>query len=99
MKEYKGLRVKEETGITLVALIITIIVLIILAAVTIISVQNSGLVDRTIRATEEYAQAQENENAEIDTLDERMKELTSKVDDITGGNSGAGGSGGRSRRK
>ena len=63
--------------------------------------QNSGLVDRTIKASEEYAKAQESEKEGFDALDERMKELTSKVGDITGGNggTGTGGSGGRSRRR
>ena len=69
--------------------------------------QNSGLVDRTIKATEEYAKAQERENAEIGTLDERMSSLTSEINSITGGTgtgggtggpSGSEGSGGRSRR-
>ena len=75
---------KREAGITLVALIITIIVLIILAAVTIISVTESELVDRTIRATAEYAKAQESENTEIDALDKRMSSLTSEINSIIG---------------
>ena len=77
------------------ALIITIIVLIILAAVTIIEVQDSGLVDRTMKAAEEYAKAQEKENADMESLDERMEKLILDVEDITGGEEG----GGRNRRK
>ena len=63
--------------------------------------QNSGLVDRTIKATEEYAKAQERENAEIGTLDERMSSLTSEINSITGGTGAGGGagSGGRNRRR
>lgn len=75
----------KEQGITLVALVITIIILIILAAVAIINVQDSGLVDKTIKSAEEYAKAQEKEQADMDELEERMKDLTSQIDDITGG--------------
>ena len=52
---------KNQKGITLVALIITIIVLIILAAVTIISVNNMGLIPLAVNGAQNYAIAQEKE--------------------------------------
>ena len=47
---------KNERGITLVALVITIIVLIILATVTIsFAFDNNGLIDRAEQASDMYA--------------------------------------------
>lgn len=75
---------REEKGITLVALIITIIVLIILAAVTIISVQNSNLVNRTINAATDYASEQESENAYMESIESQMSSLDSVISSIQG---------------
>lgn len=52
---------RAENGITLVALIITIIVLIILAAVTIGSILDHNMIDKTVKATEKYGGEQINE--------------------------------------
>ncbi len=49
---------RQEKGITLVALIITIIVLIILAAVTIISINDMQLVPIAVNGTQNYSNAQ-----------------------------------------
>ena len=46
---------KNQNGITLVALVITIIILIILATVTIIFAFNGGIVDRANQAKNMYA--------------------------------------------
>lgn len=46
---------KNQKGITLVALVITIIILIILATVTIIFAFNGGIVDRANQAKNMYA--------------------------------------------
>ena len=46
---------KNQKGITLVALVITIIILIILATVTIIFAFNGGIVDRANQAANMYA--------------------------------------------
>lgn len=59
---------RQEKGITLVALIITIIVLIILAAVTIISVQNTELVKFAVEGTQNYANAQDYEKNLMDNI-------------------------------
>ena len=52
---------REEKGITLVALIITIIILIILAAVTITSLTHNDLANLAINGTERYDAAQDEE--------------------------------------
>lgn len=49
---------REEKGITLVALIITIIILIILAAVTITSLTHDDLANTAVQGTQNYAHAQ-----------------------------------------
>ena len=59
---------KEEKGITLVALIITIIVLIILAAVTIMSFQDSNLINTAVNGTINYANAQSYEQQAMEDL-------------------------------
>ena len=76
---------REEKGITLVALIITIIVLIILAAVTIIAVQDSNLVNRTINAATDYASEQESENKYMESVDSKVSSLEDALSKIRAG--------------
>lgn len=52
---------KGQSGITLVALIITIIVLLILAMVSISLVMNSGIINKTNYATNTYQKHEVNE--------------------------------------
>ncbi len=73
---------KNQKGITLVALIITIIVLIILAAVTIISVNNMGLIPLAVNGTQNYAVAQENEGKLVNDITDLV---LSAVDNIENG--------------
>ena len=70
---------RQENGITLVALIITIIVLIILAAVTIMAVTDNGMVDKAIHGTENYAHAQ---YAEVNLLENTARDLNSIVSNL-----------------
>lgn len=53
---------KKNSGITLIALIITIVVMIILVAVTVNIVINSGLLDTTKRAGDDYKTAMDTES-------------------------------------
>ncbi len=71
---------KNQKGITLVALIITIIVLIILAAVTIISVNNMGLVPLAINGTQNYAIAQENEGKLVNDITDLVLGAISNIE-------------------
>lgn len=59
---------REEKGITLVALIITIIILIILAAVTIMSFTNNKLIDTAVEGTQNYANSQKYEERVMDNI-------------------------------
>lgn len=61
LKEFKKQDVKNS-GITLIALIITIVVMLILVAVTVNIVINSGLLDTTKRAGDDYKTAMDTES-------------------------------------
>lgn len=73
---------KEEKGITLVALIITIIVLIILAAVTIMSFRESGIINTSVNGTINYAKAQEDEKIKMDQLDDDLQAILQRINSI-----------------
>lgn len=70
---------RQENGITLVALIITIIVLIILAAVTIMAVTNNGMIDKVIQGTENYANAQYHEVNELEHASNTLDKVVSNI--------------------
>ena len=64
---------KKETGITLIALVVTIIVLLILAGVTLsIAIDNGGLIGRARNAKETYRQAEENDAKALESIDNFM---------------------------
>lgn len=63
---------REQKGITLVALIITIIVLLILAMVSISLVLNGGIIDRANNAVNNYAASEYNEQLQINAANEWM---------------------------
>ena len=85
---------KEEKGITLVALIITIIVLLILAVVTISAVNEGSLFRYANNAAEGYSKSQEQENTMIsnwltelakhDSGEENPKDYPLNEEDVTG---------------
>lgn len=70
---------RQENGITLVALIITIIVLIILAAVTIMAVTKNGMIDKAIQGTENYANAQYYEVNELEHASNTLNKVVSNI--------------------
>ena len=51
----------KESGITLVALIITIVILIVLAGIVIISLIDNGMIELSIEGTEKYIVEEERE--------------------------------------
>lgn len=53
---------KQERGITLIALIITIIILLILAGVTLGTLSANGIFDKSRQAKNSYTDAQNTEN-------------------------------------
>ena len=59
---------KEQKGITLVALVITIIILLILAGISIATLSgDNGLFKRAQQAKDDTINGQKNENAALDT--------------------------------
>ena len=63
---------KNQKGITLVALVITIVILIILATVSITLALNSGLMDQAEKGAELYSNAADAEEQQIDTIETRV---------------------------
>ncbi|MCI8393566.1 MAG: hypothetical protein HFJ23_07445, partial [Clostridia bacterium] len=81
------MKMRQEKGITLVALIITIIVLVILAAVTINAAFNSGIIDTAVNGAVNYADAQKKEQITFDDLDKNIQDIVNKIEDYNiGGN-------------
>ena len=58
-------KLKNNSGITLVALIITIIVLLILAMVSIRLVMNGGIIDRAEKGTQAYTESEIQEQIKL----------------------------------
>ncbi|MCI8392375.1 MAG: hypothetical protein HFJ24_03870 [Clostridia bacterium] len=81
-------RVRQEKGITLVALIITIIVLVILAAVTINAAFNSGIIETAVNGAVNYADAQNKEQVTFDDLDKNIQDIVKKIEEYNIGGSG-----------
>lgn len=72
---------KNQKGITLVALVITIIVLLILAGITIsLTLTQGGLIDRAQEAGRNYGQAQ---NQEMTALNEFSNTFDNIVYNVT----------------
>ena len=69
---------KNETGITLIALIITIIILLILAGVTInLTIGENGIFKAAKNAGKNYMEAQDRELAEIANLTNALNSILS----------------------
>ena len=76
---------KQERGITLIALIITIIILVILAAVSIRAVTNMGIVGHAVNGSQGYAQAAKDENTMLQNTETKIKDTLDKLSEIQGG--------------
>ena len=69
---------KQQKGITLIALVITIVILLILAAVTItLSLGDGGLADKAVEGRDNYNAAMESEqkieNTALNYIDEHVE--------------------------
>ena len=69
----KQQRIRQEKGITLIALIITIVVLLILAVVTINSIQGDGIIRYAQNAADEYTEKANQEQTDLNTLLEQIE--------------------------
>lgn len=71
-------KLKENKGITTIALVITIIILLILAGITILTLTGeNGIIKKAIISREKTYEAQEDEKEKIATLEENIDELSS----------------------
>ncbi len=70
---------KQQKGITLVALVITIIILLILAGISIATLQGSGLFSKTKEAKNASENAQIVENS---TLNDYEYQMNTYLDDV-----------------
>ena len=62
-------KMRNERGITLIALVVTIVVLLILAGVSIsLILDNNGIIQKSKDAKREYGQARENEQADLNNI-------------------------------
>ena len=75
MENKRKAKIKQEGGITLMALIITIIVLVILAAITIGTAYTSGIIQMGTQGAKDYAVASSKEN-------EILNETTTYVENV-----------------
>ena len=81
-------KVKQETGITLIALVVTIVVLLILAGVSINAIfSENGIIKRAQDAQNKMDQATQND---LDSINELNNWLDSKINGSTGGNTTGG---------
>ena len=77
---------KHEKGITLIALVVTIVVLLILAGVSIsLVLNNNGIISKAKEAKNRYAEAQTNEEKQLNEL---ANLISTKLGETTGGGSG-----------
>ena len=87
----KKLKIKQEKGITLIALVVTIIIMLILAGVSIkLAIDNNGVIENAKEAKDQYEQAQANDESGLNDL---SSELRRQLDANRNNNSGSGGSG------
>ena len=81
----KKLKIKQEKGITLIALVVTIVVLLILAGVSIsLVLNNNGVISKAKDAKNQYAEAQTNDEKQLNEVSDW---IDTKVEDTTTGGS------------
>lgn len=72
---------KKESGITLVALVVTIIVLLILAGVAIsLTIGNNGILTRAQNATKIWNEATKNEQKEMDKFNQTYDQVLQNLE-------------------
>ena len=83
-------QIKNESAITLVALVVTIIVLIILAGISIsLVIGNNGIMQKAVKGREDYTGAAINEQQDLNKIEDYIEDNTSnavKIESVKGGN-------------
>ena len=78
--KHKVKPIKQEGGITLIALIITIIVLVILAAVTLNSIFGSNIIGLATNGAINYAEEQQKELGMLNDVSDLLGDITGDTD-------------------
>ena len=83
-------QIKNESAITLVALVVTIIVLIILAGISIsLVIGNNGIMQKAVKGREDYIGAAINEQLDLNKIEDYIEDNTSnevRIERVKGGN-------------
>lgn len=71
---------KQQKGITLVALVITIIILLILAGITLATLGDTNLFNNAKRAKNEYGEKANEENATLQDYETKIQDEINELD-------------------
>lgn len=75
-------RSKQQSGITLVALVVTVVVLLILAGVSIrLVLDNNGIIKKSEEAKDKYTQGKANDQTDIDFAEDYIEQMTGENSD------------------
>lgn len=66
--------IRKNSGITLVALVVTIIIILILAGIAISSLTNTGIFQRTKDAKQKHEEAELDQNTKLDQYESKIDE-------------------------
>ena len=81
----KKLKIKQEKGITLIALVVTIVVLLILAGVSIsLVINNNGVISKAKDARDKYAEAQTNDEKQLEETSDWIDEMEKGIKKVDG---------------
>ena len=81
----KEIKNKQEKGITLIALVVTIVVLLILAGVSLsLVIGNDGIMKRAKEAKNRYAEAQTNDEKQLNELANGIDEMETEIKKVDG---------------
>ena len=81
----KKLKIKQEKGITLIALVVTIVVLLILAGVSIsLVINNNGVISKAKDARDKYAEAQTNDEKQLEETSDWIDEMETGIKKVDG---------------
>ena len=81
----KEIKNKQAKGITLIALVVTIVVLLILAGVSLsLVIGNDGIMKRAKEAKNQYAEAQTNEEKQLNELANGIDEMETEIKKVDG---------------
>ena len=72
-------KINKRKGITLISLVITIILILILAGITISILLNNGIMDKAKFAKEQYANAQQGEIQDMDSVSNEIDNILNNV--------------------